>query len=261
MRSIVLLLPLLQAFWCLAQTGSALTSRRATTSGSYPIYLGGGFSTVASNIREIQRISSIDPLPAHFRRAGGRFRPCGMALKLGVVVSRGRNYFSRLPKLLQAPNLVFESDINIYTKGLDARNGGTLIFHLESVSVRAGVRHRLYYPFVAQITIGPLVYQYTSMFLNLTGERFKGETSSVPQAFGFKGMEYRLRLSVIDPAGTGGGWGFYFEYQFADFNEKTIDHLGPIHEKAGRLGYTSKPVLDFHAVNIGIIVPLALPFR
>ncbi|MBK6543310.1 MAG: hypothetical protein IPG10_18880 [Flavobacteriales bacterium] len=256
MRITSLLLALFIGICCSAQPPSALQTRRATSSGSYPVYLCLGGSAVNGGIREFSRIASTDPLPALFKRAGGTISPFGFNVKLGFILSRGRPF-----RYIAFPNFIFEADFNNYVTDLKARDLGTLIMHYSSASVRAGVRYNLFYPFVFQFSLGPIVHQNTGMFLNLPDDQEGGATIEVPQTSLFKGMEYRLRLSLVDPAGTGGGLGIYFEAQWSDLFLESLTELEPLYSAVGRPTYYTRPNLDYRAFNFGLIVPLALPFR
>ena len=255
MRSLIFVLGTFVTLSAGAQNSNSSLSRRATSAGSYPFYFTVGYSSVASTIKELQRITGEQPLPDLFKRGGKRFCPNGMAFKVGVVLTSERYATAALP------NWLIELDFNNYVKGLRAKNEGTLIFHFASASFRMGVRHLVFYPLVLQFTAGPIIYQNTTMFLNSTGSPNEGVKVSVPQEKGPVGIEYRIRASAVDPAGTGGGIGFFIEFQVSDFFQEALTELEPLYEAVGRANYYTRPNLDYRAFNFGVIIPLALPFR
>ena len=241
-----------------AQNSSSTLSRRATSHGSFPVYIGVSLSKVGSNVREFQRITALNGLPASFENAGGRFRTFGMGVKLGFIFARGEPYFSRT---LSIPNILLELDMNNYVFNLPSKDGGTLLLNLTSGSVRTGVRWNVYYPLVLQFTAGPILFNRSSIFLNRTGRREDAIRAASEQGLAPVGIEYRIRASFFDPSGSSGGIGAYFEYQATDFFLKPTRNQQPLYAAVGAEERTGRPVIDYRAWQVGVIIPLALPFR
>lgn len=137
----------------------------------------------------------------------------------------------------------------------------------EVFSIRLGTRYNPLYPVTTQLQIGPSLYNFY-----VATEYDDNNGASLKYRFGngalernrdkrktCAGLDLRGRLMFLDPAGTEGGIGFYFDYRYQftfgkrDFNGLFNDLLPGVEPVRISKNW------NYGAFSIGVVASLALP--
>lgn len=236
---------------------SSLDIRQVSGKGPYPIYINFQFPTTST------RPTFRNFINAYKQEYGtkSRNRLWGFESNLGIVINDD--------------NLLGITGLSVHGVSLEFGysymdrlfiNGGTHRMRVqeEALSIRLGWRNNLIYPITFQIQGGPVLLSYASVRESLNGSLrrakignslFTNRSSRVrPRLPGFEG---RFRLMLMDPAGTSGGLGFYFEGRYLYTIGKR--QLSPFYRLAELGSRNDVQNWNYLVFSVGFVAPLALP--
>lgn len=141
----------------------------------------------------------------------------------------------------------------------------------EVFSFRVGMRGNLIYPVTYQLQTGPTIHNV--IVVKESGgpdEPFKREQlgSGLFENNSIKkfpwGWDARVRLMVLDPVGTDGGMGFFFEYRYLwtfGGEKKGKRNLRPLYKEFGLPLIDDLQSWDYSSFSFGLIVPFAVRIK
>lgn len=235
---------------------SSLDIRQVSGKGPYPIYINLQFANAGT------RHTFGDFTHAYHKQYGtpDRSHLWGFEGNFGIVVNEDN--------LLGITGLTihgfsFEFGYRYLDRLLRNGNGQRIRLQEEVLGARFGWRSNLIYPVTFQLQAGPTLLNYASVRNSVNGnaERVRiGEDTFSKQAGKnrlFPGLEARFRLMIMDPAGTSGGLGFFFEARYLNTFGKR--DLTPFYELADIDVRSDLKSWDYLSFSLGFVAPLALP--
>jgi hypothetical protein len=214
----------------------------AATTGPFPLYLGVGFSNSLTN--------------SDFRTVGREFlsgtghhaknRLYGFHLTAGCVIAR------------EEWKVTFVGEVRhlLLARSQRANDTDYFVMRMNQTSLGFGTRYAAY-PFVLQAQVGPIL-RYSRDYdfkLGDTKTRLTNETK-------FKGISSLFRLGILDPAGTEGGPGMYFEFGYNFIREGNNDELSRAIRKFDEdYAATSPAKRRYGYLAFGLILPIAIRIK
>lgn len=236
---------------------SSLDIRQVSGKGPYPIYLNLQFANAGTKhtFREfIQAYSTQHNVPF-------RSHLWGFEGNLGIVVNEDN--------LLGITGLAihgfsFEFGYRYLDRAFEPPQGGRRLRVVEEVlSARFGWRNNLIYPVTFQLQAGPSLLNYASVRESVNGNsrRIRDGDDTFRKAPRrnrlLPGLEGRARLMLMDPAGTSGGLGFFFETRYLiTFGKRDLTIFNELLDDALRV---QDKGWDYFSFSLGFVAPLALP--
>ncbi|MDH3649151.1 MAG: hypothetical protein OEQ53_05670 [Saprospiraceae bacterium] len=218
--------------------------RHAAGHGPYPIYLTGSWSK-SSSLDVFKDLNK-----AFTAKHSGKNRTAlhGFEINLGWTINEDNLLGNKIY------GVSMESGYQRVIRRV--RNDSLDFFFQEEVAaVRIGWRPEFYYPIGMHFQVGPVLYHRTEGRLV---ERDNGirQSERLGEPFGhISGLDFRGRLTVMDPAGTTGGLGMYFEWKFHhNFKRRSVQVL---YDLIG-LDNVSDQRWNYWTFSIGVMVPFAL---
>jgi len=223
---------------------SSTDIKDASTTGPFPLYFGLGFANSFRN----QDLVDVGKVFHAFHNSNRRVR----TRLYGLNAMAG---FSLIPEN-SAVSYVVELRY-LWLKRPMTAQGNEFFLEKHQTSLGFGVRYALF-PFVVQLQAGPILRHFRYYSFEVDGEKTFSQFQSK-----LNGINSLIRIALLDPAGTEGGIGFYFEagYNFTGFLENNnelslaIQSFDPLYstdlDSNNRYGYLS----------LGIILPIAIKIR
>jgi hypothetical protein len=132
----------------------------------------------------------------------------------------------------------------------------------QQVSFAIGVRYVLLPQFltVVQAQAGPVIYRSMRYDLRLDGVRHQVNKSHNSRMF--NGLHTLVRISIMDPAGTEGGWGLFAEWGYNFLRRPNGQPLSDAIRKFNSFYPVSqKGCSDYGYFSAGVLLPLAIRVR
>ena len=168
--------------------------RTVTAAGPYPIYMTMQFSYAGKS-------NPMKDLMADFaneRGLRGRRVLHGLQTNIGFVVNN--NTFQ---------GLTIETGVLALERVLKSKNDELRISEIVA-SARLGYYYPIY-PFTLHAQLGPIFFHNSRIELSDSQDNVIDIHRDYKNQF-IQGLDFRFRINILDPAGTGGGLGVFFEY-------------------------------------------------
>jgi hypothetical protein len=214
----------------------------AATTGPFPLYLGVGFSNSLTN--------------SDFRTVGREFlsgtghhaknRLYGLHVAAGCVIAREEWKFTFVGEVRHLLLARFQR----------ASDTDYFVMRINQTSLGVGGRFAAY-PFVLQAQVGPILRYSRDYDFKL------GDTKTrLTNATSLKGVNSLFRLGILDPAGTEGGPGMYFEFGYNFIRQGKNDELSRAIRKFDE-DYTpeSSAKRRYGYLAFGLILPIAIRIK
>lgn len=215
----------------------------AVSTGPFPLYIGVGYANSFRNQdffdvgKEFARYnqSSKDPFTRLY----------------GILVFAGFSYIPENAKIslgVEVKYLRLQREMNVD----DSQFG----FTSQQTYIGIGVR-RAFFPIVLQIQAGPILNYDRTYRFDLPSGR-KSFNMNAP----FSGVGGLVRIGILDPAGTEGGLGIYFESGFNWLTKENDNQIG----RAIRVfdsGYVENPdsIGRYGYLSFGLLLPIAIRIK
>ena len=215
--------------------------RDASGSGPYPVYIGVGF---AKTWVHKDFIDFRNAFGTNSNRKPKRLR--GMGVLLGASIKPEGGKFP-LP-------IVVEVRGYSYNRKVKKTDTGSISMSINQVSFGLGGRYA-FFPFVVQLQFGPVLYYREAYYAIIDEVKYRQIDN---YKFGWNKWTGIGRISFLDPAGTGGGFGLYAEWGFSWLNisNPTSNDVLDMFELKGISGKTNHGYFSF-----GVIIPLAVTIK
>jgi hypothetical protein len=240
MKKVIILLPLLMSALAHAQLSST-DIKDASTTGPFPIYVGLGFANSFRN----QDLVDLGNAVYNYSNFDGnkKTRLYGIHAMIGVSIIPENSPLSLvcelryigLKRTVNANDNQFSLEKNQFNFGL-------------------GIRYA-FFPVIVQAQAGPVIRHNRYYTFDVDGQRRSNQVRSW-----LDGVNVLARLTILDPAGTEGGPGFYIEagYNISCFRKRN-DELGAAIRTYDRDFNAAKDANNRYGyLAFGIVVPLAV---
>jgi hypothetical protein len=240
MKNTMLTLPFLLAMRLLSAQHTSENFKDAAGCGPFPLYISAGYTT--SNYDDLttvgnEFVSSFDP------QARSKHNLRGVNAMFGSTVIPNR-WPWKITLAVEGKYLLLYREIHA--------GGNTFAMTNSQLSLGAGLRYAVF-PVVLQAHYQQIVFSRQNYNFNINGTRKATTISS-------GGSVVFARLSLLDPAGSDGGWGFFLEYgqvflNHNRHNESLTNVVKTFHETFEGSRNSSS---HYGFFSIGFTVPLAV---
>ena len=208
--------------------------RHASGQGPYPIYITvSPWTSIASTKNTVRKFTSV------YSKGLDKKNMFGFEANVGFVINE-ENFLNIIN--LPIKRISLEAGYRHLYRNFREEEGDQKLLHIqeETIGIRIGWRGNLLYPLTYQVQMGPTIHNFVTAYEFNNGNNL--ERSSVGfGAFQEKsrrkfpsGWEFRGRLMFLDPAGTDGGIGIFFEYRYLftfGGGQKNRKNIQPIFER------------------------------
>jgi len=223
--------------------------RDAAACGPYPLYVYAGYTNTFQN-QNLKEMSQ--EFMAQFGKGDAAKKLHGIQLGFGgsLIQEDSRFSYSIEGKYMYLQNQVpaGENYFNMVT------NQAALTFGMRWVALPQflGVLH---------VQAGPILYSSTKYDFSIDDKLSTVRIHSSPSTFGHE-WQFLARLSLMDPAGTEGGWGLFVELGYnLRVNDPGNTFTDAVHEFNPSYDKTTKIKTDYLYISYGITLPLALRIK
>lgn len=249
MKTNSILIPLLLLTSGVLAQYSTSDIRDAGSLGPYPFYVGVGYMGSLAN-------SNLEALSSEFVSYYGDGNT--MEKLRGIQILAGA---SIIPEDSRIAFLV-EGKANFLARKVKA-SGNYFTLSSRQASITAGMRWVLIPQFltVLQVQAGPVLYYAKDYDFNIDGTWSR---VSRPHDWNnlFKEWHALVRISIMDPAGTEGGWGLFVEWGYNYIQDDDEAELGDA-IRVFNPGYTGQPddKSSYGYFSAGILLPIAVRIK
>ena len=235
-------------YFSLSQAQSPLSSaeiRHASGKGPFPIYVTGQaiIASTKNNFRPFNLEYRNQNSAADVSRIRGLD---GVEVNIGFVLNE-KSIINRF---------TFEYGFRRMRRTFSSNLSATTRIQHDDSSIRIGYRGRiLAYPFTYQVQTGPIFYASSRVWIEENRKITLNE--SILDLRTVSAWDTRVRIMLFDPAGTTGGLGFYFEFQYrVNFRQRSLEPLYAALPTPGDVFPSSS--WNYPSFSIGLITPLAI---
>lgn len=223
--------------------------RDAGSLGPYPFYIGIGY-TNSFDEPDLKHLSH--EFSSYYGEGTLQKKLCGFQIHGGAAIIPA-NW--RMSFVVEAKYIYMQRHLGVTDNSYTMKS--------QQVSFGIGMRYVLIPQFltVFQAQVGPVLYYSTRYNFKLDGARSQVIKANNSNSI-FNGCHVLARISIMDPAGTEGGWGLFFEWGYNFFSTPEGQPLSDAIRQFN-LSYegNEKGSSRYGYFTAGVILPLAIRLR